>query len=486
MDLELAEFEDRFESFFAYAWEVAEYFASVDATAADHFDLEHEAATKGRELARLAMQCHADLRAEREERVEVADENRLERGTLERDRRRKIETVVGEIDIARMAYRRRGESNRYPADGLLNLADESHSHGIRRLAAIEASRDSFEGAQEAIERASGVRVGTQQLRELAARSVIDFGAYYKQKHRDRDTAHDLVVLTADGKGVNMRPDALRKRAAESDDGKTGKKRMAEVVAVYDCASVVRTAADVFSTSDDKVDGPEAANVWVDVSLAEDTAVMITKLFDEATRRDPDHDRRWVALVDGNRHQIDRIESEATSRGVDVTIVLDIMHVREYLWDAAACFYPAAGPEAADWVDEKTTALLTGRHRRVPAAIRRKATMNGLTREGRADADRCAEYLDNHIDQIDYQQALADGTPIATGVIEGACRHLVKDRMDRTGARWSVQGGETILKIRALRANEDFDDYWTYHRKRERKRNHENRYAGGQIPIAQAA
>jgi hypothetical protein len=66
-------------------------------------------------------------------------------------------------------------------------------------------------------------------------------------------------------------------------------------------------------------------------VVEDAAVVIAKVFDEAERRDLNHSRRWVALVDGNNHQIDRIEKEATARGADVTIVVDFIHVLEYLW-----------------------------------------------------------------------------------------------------------------------------------------------------------
>ncbi len=85
--------------------------------------------------------------------------------------------------------------------------------------------------------------------------------------------------------------------------------------------------------------------------------------------------------------------------------------------------------------------------------------------------------------LDYPEALAAGWPIATGVIEGACRHLVKDRMDITGARWSVDGAEAVLKLRALRCNGDLDTYWQFHLDQERHRVHECSYADGVIPAA---
>jgi hypothetical protein len=84
--------------------------------------------------------------------------------------------------------------------------------------------------------------------------------------------------------------------------------------------------------------------------------------------------------------------------------------------------------------------------------------------------------------LDYPTALAAGWPIATAIIEGACRHLVKDRMDLTGARWGLHGAEAILKLRAIRSNGDFDDYWAYHLAQEHQRIHLSRYADHKIPV----
>ena len=95
--------------------------------------------------------------------------------------------------------------------------------------------------------------------------------------------------------------------------------------------------------------------------------------------------------------------------------------------------------------------------------------------------KCASYLVKNARWLHYDRALADGLPIATGVIEGACRHLVQDRLGRTGARWSLSGAEAILRLRALRASGDFDDYWQFHLLKEHERTHESRYADGTVP-----
>jgi hypothetical protein len=133
--------------------------------------------------------------------------------------------------------------------------------------------------------------------------------------------------------------------------------------------------------------------------------------------------------------------------------------------------------------DKARAVLAGRAKQFAASISRKATRDRLDPRGRANADACATYLVNKAPHLDYPTALSRGWPIATGVIEGACRHLVKDRMDLTGARWSLDGAEAILKLRAIHSNGDFPDYWRYHLSQEHQRIHQSRYADHLIPQA---
>ena len=167
----------------------------------------------------------------------------------------------------------------------------------------------------------------------------------------------------------------------------------------------------------------------------------------------------------------------------MTILCDFIHVLEYLWKAAWSFHDEGDPAAEQWVHDKAIAVLQGKATRVAAGLRRATTRRGLDPPKRAGADACATYLINKEPCLDYPTALHNGWPIATGVIEGACRHLVKDRMDITGARWGLPGAEAILRLRALRSNGDFDAYWRYHLDQERRRAHESRYLNGLIPQA---
>ncbi|MDQ2750377.1 MAG: ISKra4 family transposase [Actinomycetota bacterium] len=481
--------------------EVLGWLQGPDAAASSHAELEDQLDRRGRELLRRMLQDHLSLRAVTESRLDgVLDADALTHGAVEPGHRRPLATVFGGVDVIRLAYRRRGHPNLYPADAALNLPAERHSHGLRRLAACEASRGSFAEAAAALQRATGQHLGKRQVEALADRAAVDVEAFYATRARptEQGADGDVLVISADGKGIVMRPDALRPATAKaaatatnklqcrlSKGEKRNRKRLAEVGAVYDLTPVARTPADVLATKagDAPPPAPKAGAKWVTASVVDHAAAVIAKVFDEAERRDPSHSRRWVALVDGNNHQIDRIEAEAKTRGADVAVVVDLIHVLEYLWGAVWCFFAEGDPAAQAWVHDRALALLAGNARKVAAGIRRRATTARLSKQKRIKADACAKYLTNKADYLDYPTALARGWPVASGVIEGTCRHLVADRMDITGARWSVNGAEAVLKLRAVRANNDLDDYWKFHLNNERHRVHELRYADATPPMA---
>ena len=477
---------------------IASFLESTASAGLAHEELEARLDVDGRELTRQFLQDHLDLRAANEVSVVVADADDVVHKAVEPGHARQLETIFGQVTVTRLAYRLKGGENLHPQDAVLNLPRELHSHGLRQLCAIEAARGSYEEAKAAIERATGVGVGKRQVEALARRAAVDVDAFYDNAEREPAKATDTLVISADGKGIVMLPEALRSateraaRAAKhklktrlSKGEKLGRKRIAELAVVYDASPVPRNPLDIFCHEDDrpKPEAPVAVAKWLTASVVEDASEVIAEAFNEAERRDPAHLRPWVALVDGARHQIDVIKSESKSRGVKIAIVVDFVHVLEYLWGAAWCFYAEGDPAAEAYVAEKGIAVLEGKAGIVAGAIRRKATALGLDTARRKKADECARYLKNKAPYLDYGRALAAGAPIATGVIEGSCRYIVRDRFDITGARWSLAGAEAMLKLRAVRANGDWASYWRYHLAEERKRVHASRYAGGVIPRA---
>jgi hypothetical protein len=471
-----------------------------EAAGLTHGELEAHLDVKGRDLLRTLLQDHVDLRAQQETRLErVIGADRVARNSVEDGHHRALRSVFGMVTVSRLAYRRKGHANLHPADTALNLPLERHSHGLRRLAAMEAARGSFEEVRESIERSTGERLGKRQIEAMVERAATDFDAFYTERPRPSGDPEDTLVLTCDGKGIVMRPEALRAATAEaaeqaahklqtrlSPGEKRNRKRMAEVGGVYDAAPAARTSVDVLASrakGHKAAPAPVARNKWLVASVVEDAATVVSRIFDEAERRDPGHKRAWLVLVDGNNHQIDRIEVEARKRKVKVAILVDFIHVLEYLWQAARCFFKDDDNKAEAWVLDKALEILDGHAGLVAGAIRRKATYHHLDPAARAGADRCAAYLTNKAPYLDYSTALERGWPIATGVIEGACRHLVKDRMDITGARWGLEGAEAVLQLRTLVANGDFNHYWCFHLSREQQRVHLARYADNALPKA---
>lgn len=452
-----------------------------------HQDVEEMAAAQGRELARLLLQAHLDLRARREEAeltvLDTCSRAALAGGRtrLESGHHRELATVIGTVRVTRCALRSPGLSNVYPADKVLGLPRERHSLGVRKLAVLESVRGSYDTAMEAITRACGKVVGKRQIEHLVQQAAVDVAAFYAARTPTPASAATLLVLSVDGKGIVMRPGHLReatRKAAErakrtfrtrlAIGEKTGRKRMATLAAIYDADPAVRRPHDIIappggrSTARIPRPGPKAQAKWLTGSVEHDPEYVIAAAFDQAEARDPQHRRCWVVLVDGARHQLDLIQVEAERRGVSIHIVLDLVHVIEKLWAASRCFHAPADPAAEDWIAVKTARVLRGRAQQAADEIRAEADRHKLTGDQRTAVDKACQYLNNNADFVHYDRALAAGWPIASGVIEGAARHLIADRLDITGSRWSVPGAEALLILRAVISNGDFTAYWRYH------------------------
>lgn len=481
--------------------EMHEHLSSAGTLRAEHGEVEQWIAVEGRELLRLMFQEHLDLRAAAEKPVRVVDCEGRERSKPRRGERG-LETIFGDVDASRLLYQVPGGRRLAPLDAVLNLPADHYSHGVRRMVAKEIARASYDEVDELIGDYSGASIGKRQIEQLAMRAAQDFDAFYELRGREREARGDLLVISTDGKGIAMLHQHLRegtRLAAEkarpkletrrAPGEKGNRKRMAQVAAVYSVAPWVRTAADVIHTLRDGTtenERPEVAHKRVWASVEKHQRRLVREAFAEAHRRDPNHRRRWVVLVDGDPKQLEAVKAEARRVGVAVTIVLDVIHVLEYIWDAARALFGESCPEAESWVSDRLLGLLTDRSGGDVAATIRwwaKSRADTLDDDDRAQIDAACAYLADRTRTrlMRYAQALRDGLPISTGVIEGACRYLVKDRMDRTGARWSVPGAEAVLRLRALRASGDFDAYWHFHLAREKDRNHAARYADGEIP-----
>jgi len=477
----------------AFAWsreafaQIEGWLAGPEAAGLGLAALEDELVVRGREIQRRLLQDHLYARAAAEPRLAaLTGPDGICRTRAERGHAVLLSSVFGPVRASRIAYRAPRAANVHPADELLGLPAGKHSPGLAKMAAAAAAGGSLAGACAQVRARTGCALGTRQCQQLARAAAADFDGFYASRRPPPGAgAGQVLVITPDAKGVRVLPGGMRSRsarlagqAAPKQDGRLSRgevrthRRMAAVAAVYDITPVPRAAADITGPGP-RPPGPRAQGKWLTASIAEDTASVIAAAFAEADRRDPRHERTWIALSDGNKDQIRHLRAQAAARGIAITIICDLIHVTEYLWDAAWALFPEASPDAGPWVRARTAEILDGRAPAVAAALRDAAGALGKTR--RAAAEKTAGYLDAKAPWLDYPAALAAGWPIATGVIEGACRYLVKDRMDITGARWGIQTAEAILKLRALQANGDFEDYWAYHLDREHERNYPHSY-----------
>jgi len=388
----------------------------------------------------------------------------------------------------------------FPRDAVLNLPPLEYSWGLQRLAQMFCGSVSYEQAHAFVLAVTGVSIGKRQLEQIIAAAAADAERFYRDRLRDQEGpagGEDRIVaplaISADGKGVAMRPEARRRRTRAPDQKvrtfdkragtgeKKGSKRMAETGCVFDVLPPEQQRAPEQVMRPDPGSpgkkGPRAVNRWYTCDITAGRDVTIGKIFDEADRRDPGHLRTWIALVDGDIYQLGLIQAAAAARGITLVIVIDFIHVLEYLWKTAWCFHPPRDPAMEDWVIAQGLDILHGRAGEVIARIGHLAAARPPEPGGEHAKiiRKTLHYLEAKQPYLDYPRALANGWPIATGVIEGACRHLVQDRMGITGARWGLQGAQAILWLRAINASGDTSAYWDYHITQEHQRNHLSHY-----------
>ena len=428
------------------------FLGTKEAHALTHSDLERQLEGMGRELLRKLLQAHLDLRQPGAAVEPVRDADGVKRSPTP-VQERTVETIFGTVTVSRTGYRSAGTASLHPLDSELTLPVEKYSLEVRRRVAIEAAKSAFDEGVQALETYTGAHVPKRQFEQLVIRAAQDFDAFYdsRQTHirAEADTG-PLLVLTVDGKGVVMRPEdpreATRRAAATRAATFTARlgrgrrvhaKRMASVAAVYTIERFVRTPEEILPPLGPAVEQvarprPEHKRVWA--SLERTSEEVITAMFDEAEHRDPTHQKTWVAVVDGSIPQLDLLHQLAAQRHVVLRIVVDFIHVAHYVWQAAVAFFPEDRERQDTWVRTHLLEMLRGKVSYVAAGIRRSATLRAMSPADREPVDACADYLLADAPYLRYDTALADGLPIASGVIEGACRHLVNDRMNLTGAR----------------------------------------------------
>jgi len=464
--------------------------------AGSHTDVIGSLRERGAEVQRRLMQGWLDQMFDAEQK-EVSQWPRPA-GSEVRVRERALETDFGRVTVTRHGYKLAGEkAATFPMDGLLNLPAEIYALSLRERIADQVASESFDAAIRSIDRNTAGHVPKRQSEELVVRAAQDFEAFYETRvivANDTLSPRALQIGSCDGKGVTMRPEALRdatRKEAEAAkaDGVRGDpmaarkprrhdKRMAIVTAVWEQERQPRKAEDIVASlrrgprrATAKKKPPRPQRKRVAASVQKSQMQGIAEMFDEMKRRNPDGARENVVLVDGDEHQLDAVQAQGESHNMSIRIVLDLIHVIHYLWLISMVLCRKNEREAEARTTHLVEQILTLHPLDVVAAIRQTATIRALSSVERDALEEHLEYLRKNSMYIHYAEYLQDGLPIATGVIEGACRHLVQDRLGITGARWGLAAAEAVLKLRAVRSSGDWDAYWRFHEAREAQRNH---------------
>jgi hypothetical protein len=376
------------------------------------------------------------------------------------------------VDLVRIGYSRPGTPSIFPLDQALTLPARSFSYELQRRLVKAAVQNPFLESVHTIAELTGVAVPKRSLEEILPDAAQDFDAFYRQRSAAPATG-SILVAAVDGKGIPMvKPGGAQPTHRLTKGQKANKKRMATVATVFTRAPWVRTPQQVIEnlfptcrrTSGDASAPPRPENKRVWASLLKGKTTVIQEVAEEMDRRDPSRSFTRLALTDGERALQIRVD-----RKLNVTLILDLLHVLEKLWKAAYVFH-AEGSLAADlWVLDRTLRILFGEVGQVVKGIRQSITKRGLSGASRKTLEGVAGYLYRNRTRMRYDEYLANGWPIASGPVEGACKNLIKDRMERSGMRWTEPMAEAIVQLRAIYLSGDFDRYWEFHIAQDQQR-----------------
>jgi hypothetical protein len=418
---------------------------------------------------------------------------------------RHLETLVGEVEVKRVGYGHCGESSIFPKDRQMFLPKKVYSSPVQQKVCREAVRSAYDEIDETLSEYTGAHVPKRQSLEIVTQAAEDFDAFYQERSAHAhaqtpvhtrpqvqriDLQGDILGETGDGKGIPMRDEGLReptrKRAMSqklsnrrSKGEKKHRKREAMVASGYTIKPHIRTVDDIMAdffgqktrecTSPPR---PENKRVWA--SLSKEKAEVFQEMAAEGQQRTSGV--KTAAFVGDGANILQDLakkirKPQFAGTLIKFVIILDLLHVLGYLWKAALAFFSEGDRQAEVWVGKYVRMILEGKASVVAGVLRRMAIQRGLHGSKREAVDKAADYFLNNKEYRHYESYLELGLPLASGVIEGACKHLVKDRFEISGARWGLEGADALLKLRSMYQSGDWQDYWKFHIAREQERLH---------------
>jgi hypothetical protein len=396
---------------------------------------------------------------------------------------RRYVSIFGAFELQRTVYgSRAGQKIAFvPLDNRLQLPQGAFSYLLQDWDQSLCVEEAFGQAARTVARMLGLQQSVDSLERMNAQMAKSVEAFRAERALPPpEEEGDIVVSSADGKGVVMRRgDGAHPPPPHRTKGdKASRKEMAIVGAVYTVDRHVRTPAEVVAAlfGDDR-DQPKrprprpchkqtmASLTYTDAagshSGMENTYLW---MLEEIWARNRGFVKEMVHLCDGQETLWEARQRHLPQR--NMVDILDLLHVTPRLWQAAHVFFAEKSPAAEQFVRARVLKVLQGQVELVIRGLRGMGTKRRLSGSKKATLTKVCAYLENNRGRMRYDEYLAKGYPIASGVIEGACRHLVKDRMERAGMHWTRAGAQAMLDVRSIHTNGDWELYQTYRIERE--------------------
>jgi hypothetical protein len=382
-------------------------------------------------------------------------------------------SVFGKLSFARHYFYTSDAGGLCPLDADLSLPKRCYSDLLRDWMAYDTTDGAYRETCTTIQRILGLDPSILSLQRIVADDARDVAAFYDHLPETAPATPlgTILVAQADGKGVPMvQPPVTTTPVRLGKGQKRTKKKEAIVTALYTIAPYHRTPQDVLAAllhdprRPDEVQRPRPVQKELRATL-DGKAIAVGRLAQRAALREGKHILSRVALTDG----AEPLQAQMQVQLPTYTLVLDIIHVADYLWDSATALVGETSPERTPWVRRHLERILSGQTAAVITALEHLAKQPDRTATQVAALRKTINYYQRNLPYMQYDVYLARGWPIGTGVVEGACGHLVKDRMEQAGMRWTKAGAQAMLDLRAVRLSGDWDAYWAFHRQKEHER-----------------
>ena len=402
----------------------------------------------------------------------------------QRDTRREYFSIFGKVELNRPYFYQKELGGQIPLDAQLSLGEDVYSDLVREISEYLGVESVYHKTRAILERLLGLPLSTRVVEANLAADAVNVEGYYAQKPAPLPGSEaEILVIQADGKGVPMileQPEEEPVRLGKGE--KRGHKKEAIVTTLYTIAPKVRTPEEVVASlfKEDTLSmgekkalqhiRPQNKHLWATLDGKD---IALERLSQQVERRKGSHIQHQVALCDG----CEALQGRIAHQFPDFSLILDFIHANEYLWDVANSLFGENNPERLGWMKAHTLQILSGQTQPVLAEFQALALAKETSSAQRTQLEKTAHYFERNLPYMDYQTYLANGWPIASGIIEGACRHFVKDRCELSGMRWSQTGAENLLRLRAVAENEDWDAYHAFRREKRHTRLYASPFPG---------